>query len=101
MQDRRDAKAAKRFFKRLLKGLQYAPRVIITDKLRSYGVARATCCPMSSTGKAATSTIAPRIHTDRHDGENGRCSGSNPPTRLNTSSLLTRSSMDTSTHGVT
>src|SRR5215468_2521459 len=40
VQDRRDAKAAKRFFKRLLKGLQYAPRVIVTDKLRSYSVAR-------------------------------------------------------------
>ena len=36
---RRNAKAAKRFFKRLLKGLQYVPRVIITEKLRSYGVA--------------------------------------------------------------
>jgi putative transposase len=34
------AKAAKRFFKRLLKGLQYVPRVIVTDKLRSYGVAK-------------------------------------------------------------
>lgn len=32
-------KAAKRFFKRLLRGLQYVPRVIVTDKLRSYGAA--------------------------------------------------------------
>jgi putative transposase len=40
VQNRRDATAAKRFFKRLLKGLQYAPRVIVTDKLRSYGVAQ-------------------------------------------------------------
>jgi putative transposase len=39
VQPRWDAKAAKRFFKRLLKGLQYVPRVIVTDKLRSYGVA--------------------------------------------------------------
>jgi putative transposase len=45
VQDRRDAKAAKRFFKRLLRGLQYAPRVIITDKLRSYGVARRHLAP--------------------------------------------------------
>jgi putative transposase len=36
---RRDAKAAKRLFKRLLKGLQYAPRGIVTDRLRSYGAA--------------------------------------------------------------
>jgi putative transposase len=40
VQERRDAKAAKRFFKHLLKGLQYVPRVIVTDKLRSYGVAQ-------------------------------------------------------------
>jgi putative transposase len=39
VQPRRDAKAAKHFFRRLLKGLQYVPRVIVTDKLRSYGVA--------------------------------------------------------------
>ena len=40
VQDRRDSRAAKRFFRRLLNGLHYAPRVIVTDKLRSYGVAR-------------------------------------------------------------
>jgi DDE domain/Outer membrane efflux protein len=40
VQARRDGKAAKRFFKRLLKGLQHVPRVISTDKLRSYGVAQ-------------------------------------------------------------
>ncbi len=28
-------KAAKRFFRKLLKGLRYVPRVIITDKLKS------------------------------------------------------------------
>jgi hypothetical protein len=45
VQPRRDANAAKRFFKRLLKGLQYVPRVIVTDKLRSYGVARRQLLP--------------------------------------------------------
>ncbi len=40
MQPRRSAKAALRFFKKLLKGLQYVPRVIITDKLRSYKAAK-------------------------------------------------------------
>src|SRR4051794_11522904 len=45
VQGRRDAKAAKRFFKRLLKGLQYEPRVIVTDKLRSYGVAQHQLLP--------------------------------------------------------
>src|SRR5579859_1981583 len=45
VQPRRDAKAAKRFFQRLLKGLQYMPRVIVTDKLRSYGVAHRQLLP--------------------------------------------------------
>ena len=45
VQSRRDANAAKRFFRRLLKGLHYVPRVIVTDKLRSYGVARRQLLP--------------------------------------------------------
>jgi putative transposase len=45
VQPRRDAKAAKRFFRRLLEGLQYVPRVIVTDKLRSYGVAHRQLLP--------------------------------------------------------
>jgi len=45
VQERRDAKAAKRFFRRLLMGLQYVPRVIVTDKLRSYGVAQRQILP--------------------------------------------------------
>jgi putative transposase len=35
----RNAKAAKKFFRKLLKGLRYVPRVVVTDKLRSYGAA--------------------------------------------------------------
>ena len=44
VQGRRDAKAAKRFFKRLLRGLQYVPRVIVTDKLRSGEARGAAVC---------------------------------------------------------
>ena len=40
VQSRRDKKAAKKFFRKLLKGLRYVPRVIITDKLKSYSAAR-------------------------------------------------------------
>ena len=39
VQSRRNAKAAKRFFRKLLKGLRYVPRVLVTDKLASYGAA--------------------------------------------------------------
>jgi putative transposase len=39
VQGRRNGVAAKRFFKRLLHGLKYKPRRLVTDGLRSYGVA--------------------------------------------------------------
>ena len=45
LQRRRDAKAAKRFFKRLLKTHRNEPRKIVTDKLRSYGVAHLELIP--------------------------------------------------------
>ncbi len=47
LQKRRDARAAKRFFKRLLKKLKGEPRKIVTDKLRSYGVAHRELIPDS------------------------------------------------------
>jgi putative transposase len=45
VQDRRNATAAKRFFRRLLAGLKYKPRKIVTDGLRSYGVAQREVLP--------------------------------------------------------
>ncbi len=37
--------AATRFFRKLLKGLQYVPRVIVTDKLKSYAAAKREILP--------------------------------------------------------
>ena len=45
LQTRRDGAAAKRFFKRLLKSHGGEPRKIVTDKLRSYGVAHRQLMP--------------------------------------------------------
>ena len=45
LQKRRDGAAAKRFFKRLLKKHHDEPRKIVTDKLRSYGVAHRELIP--------------------------------------------------------
>jgi putative transposase len=45
VQSHRDKKAAKKFFRRLLKGLQYVPNAIITDKLKSYSAAKAEVMP--------------------------------------------------------
>ena len=45
LQKRRDGKATKRFFKRLLRVDKDEPRKIVTDKLRSYGVAHRELIP--------------------------------------------------------
>jgi len=45
LQARRDGAAAKRFFKRLLRSHGGEPRKTVTDKLRSYGVARRELIP--------------------------------------------------------
>jgi putative transposase len=45
VQSKRDKKAAKKFFRKLLKEFRYVPRVIITDRLRSYGAAKAEVLP--------------------------------------------------------
>jgi putative transposase len=45
LQRRRDGRAAKRFFKRLLRASGSEPRRIVTDKLRSYSVAHRELIP--------------------------------------------------------
>ncbi len=45
LQAKRDGAAAKRFFKRLLRSYGGEPRKIVTDKLRSYGVAHRELMP--------------------------------------------------------
>ncbi len=68
VQARRNATAAKRFFKRLLAGLRYKPKRIITDGLRSYGAARGAAgrappdqpIPEQPGGKLASADAAAR-----------------------------------------
>jgi len=67
VQPRRDRRAAKKFFRKLLRGLQYVPRVIVTDKLGSYAAARADVLP---------SVL--HIHDKR---ANNRAESSHQPTR--------------------
>jgi putative transposase len=45
VQSRRNTKAAKRFFKKLLKDLRYVPPVVVTDQLKSYAAAKRTIIP--------------------------------------------------------
>jgi putative transposase len=45
VQSRRNKAATKKFFRKLLKGCTYVPRVVITDKLASYGAAKREVLP--------------------------------------------------------
>jgi putative transposase len=67
VQRRRDKRAAKKFFHKLLKGLMYVPRVLITDKLKSYG--------------AAKHEILPGVEHRQNRYLNNRAENSHQPTR--------------------
>ena len=67
VQSRRNKQAAKKFFRKLLKGLRYVPRVVITDKLKSYG--------------AAKREILPGVEHRQSRYLNNRCENSHRPTR--------------------
>ena len=67
VQPRRDKVAAKRFFRKRLKGLPYIPRVLITDKLQSYGAAKAE--------------LLPGVEHRQHKGLNNHAENSHQPTR--------------------
>jgi putative transposase len=67
VQSRRNKQAARKFFRRLLKNLAYVPRVLISDKLASYGAAR--------------QDVLPSVEHRRHKGLNNRAENSHQPTR--------------------
>ena len=67
VQSRRDRKAAKRFFRKLLKGQGSVPQRLVTDKLRSYG--------------AAKRTVMPSVVHSTKQYENNRAEVSHQPTR--------------------
>jgi putative transposase len=67
VQSRRDAAAARQCFRRLLKGLRYVPRVLLTDKRASYS--------------AAKRAVLPRVEHRRHKGRNNRAENAHQPTR--------------------
>jgi putative transposase len=70
VQNRRNKKAAKKLFKKLFKGLQYVPRVVITDTRKSYGATKREILPGVEHPRAAISTTAVRIRTGRRASEN-------------------------------
>ncbi|OSP23776.1 IS6 family transposase [Streptomyces sp. PU_AKi4] len=67
VQSRRDAKAARRFMAKLLKKQCRVPRVLVTDKLKSY--------------RAAHRELMPSVEHRAHKGLNNRAENSHQPTR--------------------
>jgi putative transposase len=67
VQSRRDTRAAKRLLRKLLKRQCRPPRVMVTDKLASYG--------------AAKKEIMPGVEHRQHKGLNNRAENSHQPTR--------------------
>jgi putative transposase len=67
VQSRRNKKAAKKFCRKLLKGLTYVQRVMITNKLTSYG--------------AAKREVLPSVEHRQHRDLNNRAENSHQPTR--------------------
>jgi putative transposase len=67
VQSRPNKGAAKKFFRKLLKGCQYVPRVLITDKLASYG--------------AAKQEVLPSVEHRQHKRLNNRAENSHQPER--------------------
>ena len=98
VQPRRNANAAKRFFKRLLKSLQYVPRVIVTDKLWSYGVAQRRLLPGIEHRQSRYLNNRAENSLDPRDDESARCNDSNRPAKPRISSPLTHLSIAISVH---
>ena len=67
VQGRRDKRAADRLLRKLLRRQCRAPRVMVTDKLASYG--------------AAKEDLVPGVEHRRHKGLNNRAENSHQPTR--------------------
>ena len=85
VQRRRDKAAAVKLMRKLLKKQGFAPDVLVTDKLRSYGAASPKSDCRLATTRAYARTIGPRIRISRHDGASARCSVSNRPDQPNNS----------------
>ena len=73
VQPRRDRKAAKRFFRKLLKGQARPPWRLVIDKLKSYRAAHREVMPSVVTTPTSTETIEPKSRTSRRDNGNDRC----------------------------
>jgi len=89
VQSHRDTVAAKKFFRKLLKGLRDVPRVVITDKLACYGAARRAMLPsvehrqrkgLNNRAENSPQPTRERERRMRRSSPRGTRSASSPPT---------------------
>ena len=99
VQSRRNKQAAKKFFRKLLKGCQYVPRVIITDKLKSYGAAKRELLPGWNIARVVISITGVRTRIGRRVSASVACRGSNPLVMPSAFCLRMALSPNTSDHG--
>ena len=79
VQRRRDKAAAVKLMQKLLKKQGFAPEVLVTDKLRSYGAAKSEIGLSARHDQGLRANNRARIRISQHDGASGRCSVSNRP----------------------
>jgi transposase-like protein len=79
VQRRRDKAAAVKLMRKLLKKQGFAPDVLVTDKLRSYGAAKSEIGLSARHEQGVRKNNRAENSHSRHDGASARCSGSNRP----------------------
>ena len=89
VQRRRDKAAALKLMRNLLKKQGFAPDVLLTDKLRSYGAQDPKWDCRLGTSKGCGGTIGPKIRISRRDDASARCSVSNRRDQPSASCLFT------------
>jgi hypothetical protein len=86
VQHRRDKSAAKKFFRKLLKGLTYVPRVIVTDRLKSYSAAKRELLPSVEHRQHRYLNNRAETRISRRASASGACRALNPQGTPNGSS---------------
>jgi hypothetical protein len=97
----RDKAAAVKLMRKLLKKQGFAPELLVTDKLRSYGAAKSEIGLTAHLEQGLRRNNGPRIRTSQHAGVSGRCSVSNRLDQPNASCPFTPLSKTHSTPSAT
>ena len=97
VQRRRDKAAAMKLMRKLLKKQGFAPDVLVTDELRSYGAAKSEIGLSARHDQGLRANNRAENSHQPNDGSSARCSVSNRPDQLNASCPFTPPSKTLST----